>query len=114
MRPKLTKKWLTALVAIAVLVLAGVIWSSQMTRLSELYRQRAKEHELSQIDQQAKWDERNRSAEWAETNGQESAARVFREEADRVAVAVSRHSLLRQKYERAAARPWLPLEPDPK
>jgi hypothetical protein len=38
---------------------------------------------------------------------------VCREEYERNRVFAAYEGLMRRKYERAAARPWLPVEPDP-
>jgi hypothetical protein len=77
---------------IAVVVVALMLGVARMTWLSIEYRRRALDHGSIRLDMQVPMDAR--TSDWVRR------FHVY-------------HQAMREKWERAARRPWLSVEPDP-
>src|SRR4051812_8359590 len=96
-RPRFTVRSLIVLVAVAAITSGVLVYVERMKRLSQQYRERALNHY---------WQEMTIGT------GQKSGynGKVLSPDPSGL---VSYHAQLREKYERAARYPWLPVEPDP-
>jgi hypothetical protein len=97
-RVRFTVRRLMAVVAVLAVLLGAGAEVVRLARLAEDYRQRAKYFVAAE-------DVRNLTVA-AERMVDPGAAR----KPDRIA---AHYAQLRRRYERAAARPWLPVAPDP-
>jgi hypothetical protein len=107
-RPKLTIRSAMVIVAVAALALAAEATRRRLADLSSAYRQRALVHQnradlagLNAVVSDAEY----RRGQPPEPKYAEWSAR-FRRLAEF-------HEAMTRKYERAASRPWLPIDPDP-
>lgn len=125
-----------ALVAAASLLLGGWVEVPRLRHRAEGYRARARTHAAREsryrrmldleAQRRAYWSamavEWARRAEastdsrdsWADLASQaKTLAECRRERVTRLSGDLGHHAALRRKYELAAARPWLPIWPDP-
>jgi hypothetical protein len=105
-------RWRIRTLMVLVAVVAGATAFCEMRRRERAYRDRAWYH-LAASHQLAR-DSRWHLCTFGLPERQAEAIRS-RESAERTALstAAEYHRRLRAKYERAAQRPWLPVEPDP-
>jgi hypothetical protein len=94
--PRFTIRWMMVLVASVGLTLGSIAW---LGRRSEDFRRTAKRHELAL---------RGLYQPAANADGEHLAIPEVP-----YGPRYDYHAALKQKYERAARNPWLPVEPDP-
>jgi hypothetical protein len=104
--PRFSLRWLMVAVAVAALLLGGVVlWRKRI-----LHLERANVEAASEMQSRALikvyGSAVTTSAAPSVAEGYRHWVEVFREEADY-------HGMLRRKYERAARYPWLSVAPDP-
>jgi hypothetical protein len=100
-----TRRWMTAVVVVAVVLSAGVL----LRRNWEL-SVRALYHDTIEKYQAEKMESLEQLALSATTPGDAERLRV---DAATEAAIGQWHARLKEKYRRAARCPWLPVEPDP-
>jgi hypothetical protein len=105
LRPRFTLRWLMAVVA---LVAIGA-WSWRLVTLREQeYQRLAKWHFSNVLITASEAMPCRLAIDGGQGDLEEAKARLARLEQK-----MAYHQRLLAKYERAAARPWIPLEPDP-
>jgi hypothetical protein len=109
---------------IAVAVVAILLGVSLHVRNVSLYSMRISHHSKCESSwREDEWRHRKRAEEirkLAEDPGQRSGAEWWRQYAERETVRADKfkaladyHGQMKTKYQAAARRPWLPVEPDP-
>lgn len=99
---------------VAVVVIAALFAAWHYQGLSRLYQEKAKEAEKNRrYSLQLASEYADRAAESIKREGPDGASRSYNRDSDWHRRRAAHFETLRQKYERAASLPWLPIDRDP-
>jgi hypothetical protein len=95
---------------VAVAVFATATWGGQLAARGYSYRKMSDYHAASKARIESEW---SLEFQWKRALGHFPACRTLEVQAEDAWKQAEWHVQMKVKYERAAARPWLPVEPDP-